>query len=204
MKSLKLLVLLGMAALFYLPHVSHALPAGSYLASCAHCKVRHNKLKCICSKRNMRPQVSVLAHVDRCRSVENNNGRLVCNEHKRYPLPFGSYQKTCINCHFNGYKLSCLCQNNHGHFDKRTSLPKVSKCRQGIENINGKLRCKRYRTRALPPGSYRKTCYSCRYHGKRLACQCERRDKRLVSTVLRRPYRCLTIKNINGQLACIR
>lgn len=204
MKSIRIIALFTLALFVFVPKISFALPAGSYVKSCYQCKVRNNKLRCICRQQNQRPRYTVLPSVRQCQFISNENGQLTCKIRRSRPLPYGSYRKSCVGCFYNGKRLSCRCRARSGDYWRRSSINNVRQCRQDIRNVNGSLRCRRDYQRPLPAGSYQRSCVSCRVTRRRLSCQCRTANQRYQQTTLRRPYRCLTIENLDGELSCVR
>lgn len=204
MKLFRTLALITLALFIIIPKVSFALPEGSYLKSCYQCKVRNNKLRCICRQRNQRSRYSVLPAVRQCRYISNENGQLTCQDRRSFDLPFGSYRQSCVGCFYDGKRLSCRCRTRSGTFWRRTAINNTNRCRGEIRNINGSLRCPRRRHRALPAGSYQRSCIQCRANDRSLSCLCRRTNQEYQETTLRRPYRCLSIENNDGELSCLR
>ena len=76
-----------------------------------------------------------------CRSVGNNNGRLVCEDSGNggQQLPPGSYIQSCSSCDVRRNVLSCICQDKNGR-GNRTSL-ELRFCRGPVANDDGHLTC---------------------------------------------------------------
>lgn len=116
-------------------------------------------------------------------------------------LPRGDYLRTCINCRVVDDKLSCWCYS-----DKRapvySSYVGVSNCPHFI-NHHGKLACGIH-AKALPRGSYQKTCRQCTFDGRNLKCQCRTSNRMAwLPTTLLNTYRCnVNIANEDGTLKC--
>lgn len=57
-------------------------PAGSYLKTCANCNFDGYYLRCQCRTQDQNWQITKLFHADNCRGISNENGQLVCNQHR--------------------------------------------------------------------------------------------------------------------------
>ena len=57
---------------------------------------------------------------------------------------------------------------------------------------------------ALPNGSYLKTCNNCVVRNHHLHCTCLTQNQRSIRTALNHPGQCARVKNINGNLSCMR
>jgi len=120
-------------------------------------------------------------------------------------LPRGNYFKTCRKCRMHGRdhnKLVCKCLTRNQRW-RKTRLHDARYCRF-VQNINGHLKCTGGRVWPLPRGSYKQTCFNCKYNGQRLKCRCPRRNQTIKKSVLFNADRCFRIRNINGHLRCIR
>lgn len=126
-------------------------------------------------------------------------------------LPPGNYQDTCQNCHINGHRLHCDCQNRNQMLIS-TALSNAWACRD-IQNRDGRLSCTSrshyhpYRPRPhkehrLPAGNYRQSCDSCSMRYGELSCVCKDRNNNPVRTDLSNPRQCGRIENDNGNLVC--
>jgi hypothetical protein len=83
-------------------------------------------------------------NVSPCRDdIENCNGRLFCD--KGGTPPPGSYKDSCRCRHVSGTTLTADCKRSDGSFTGdtgiSTSLENFGTCRNGVDNINGDLRC---------------------------------------------------------------
>ena len=178
---------------------SYALP-GNYLESCKNCQIVDGTLQCTCQSVNGNWNSTSLNKARVCNFIKNIDGQLTCTGSQQLNnLPAGSYQKTCQNCSFDGFRLSCQCQNRDQSRTFDTALNNVKSCRSGsIQNINGLLRCSRAAANVLPTGSYRKTCNNCNFDGNSLTCACLTRNQSWRSSTLQGADQCNGIKNVNG------
>lgn len=123
--------------------------------------------------------------------------------------PSGSYERTCSNIRFDGDTLRARCQRRDGSWNY-SRLRHADRCDGRINNRNGDLECGRGwghddRARALPSGSYERTCNHARMDGNTLKATCRQRDGGWRRTTLDRAYRCDgNIANDNGWLVCRR
>lgn len=109
-------------------------------------------------------------------------------------LPFGSYTKSCRDCHLVGNSLVCNCPDYHNHII-HTVLQNVYPC-QYVRNDDGHLRC-------LPRGPYLHSCQECELvHGHRLFCYCRDLIGHLEDTVQYVPFSCQRLYNYDGNLMC--
>ncbi len=59
-------------------HDRNRMPRGSYEQTCRNIHMDGSTLKATCRKRDNRWRDTSLKHADRCREIENDNGRLQC------------------------------------------------------------------------------------------------------------------------------
>ncbi|PHQ81506.1 MAG: hypothetical protein COB66_02065 [Coxiella sp. (in: Bacteria)] len=117
-------------------------------------------------------------------------------------LPNGSYQETCKHCYVFEHRLICHCLTRQQYWEQ-TSLRRPGHC-GFIKNFDGNLICKHAKPFALPRGSYRETCFQCRYNGHRLVCQCRDQNQEVRRSALYGANYCNHVKNRNGRLVCHR
>ncbi len=193
---------LVLGLLLLLASAVNALPIGSYYNSCRKCIVSHHHrlLRCQCINELNNWQKTQLRLTRDCDFIENVSGHLRCAMRNNPALPKGNYQLTCRFCEFNGRALTCMCPDQNKFFH-RTFLKWAYLC-DHIRNLNGNLVCTRRRLVLLPEGTYRSSCYHCRYDGYELTCQCLDYNNSINLTRLTAANTCRWIRNYNGQLSC--
>ena len=141
------------------------LPSGPYAQMCQNIRLNGTTLSASC-KNNAGQWVSTsLPNVNRCvGDTLDANGSLHCSTEA--PLPPGSYTKFCQAIYIDGGTLFAACKNNGGQRID-TSLPRVSQCVWGADDIDGRLACDK------PPGSYQQTCQNIRLNGALLTASCK-------------------------------
>lgn len=165
MRYLTTLSLIILTALLWHPRASAQsdVPNGSYLQTCRDIRAVGNTLEAVCAVGNGDWISSSLRNIDQCISgIENLYGHLGCTKEKYvgeitttyyYPaghkrgyvqsgLPAGSYLDTCSDAHISGSTLVATCQKGDGSW-RRSSLHYFSECSSSVENINGRLACRR-------------------------------------------------------------
>ncbi len=193
-------------------------PRGSYQSSCKNIKVRGDVLYARCKDNNNHWVDSSLNDYDRCGGdISNLNGQLSCGQGGgSYGAPAGDYTQTCRDIRVEGNTLRARCQTGNGDWVD-TYLDSYNRCRNGISNINGQLRCNGggygdgdrdrdggHRGRA-PGGSYSQTCRDIRVHGDRLEAECDTGNGDWRRSSLDHFDDCYgEIVNDNGQLECTR
>jgi hypothetical protein len=200
-----------------------SLPRGSYRETCREIHVRGDMLFARCQTINGRWVRTSLDDTGRCiGEIVNDDGHLQCG--RRPWQASGPYVQTCAPIYVNGDILRARCQTRDGRW-VWTSLDDFDHCREGIVNIDGRLRCgggdrddhgwdrdrnhdrdrDHDRDHGLPRGSYAQTCRDIERQGDRLHAQCESSDGRWHGTDLDDVDRCRgDITNIEGRLVCSR
>jgi len=121
-------------------------------------------LRCVhCRDSRGAPGGETWLNIDECKNVGNAEGVLVCEDHERKlseqeaeDLPVGSYQESCRGCVFRDRDtpvLSCsACKTGKGTTTSaRLGLARGKHTCKNIRNVDGRLRCDRYRNGELPP-----------------------------------------------------
>ena len=112
---------------------------GSYANSCYNCTDKDGILSgCKCKNRRGNLITSRPFKYTDCKNgVDNIKGQLSCTPVTAH----GSYANSCSNCKDNNGTLSgCRCKNREGYI--RWPQPfKYVDCKNGVDNINGELRC---------------------------------------------------------------
>src|SRR5947209_16698047 len=191
-------------------------PRGSYQSSCKNIKVRGDVLYARCKNTNNHWVDSSLNDYGRCGGdISNTNGQLSCGgQGGSYgSVPPGNYTQTCRDISVRGNSLRARCQTGNGDWVD-TYLDSYNRCRNGISNVNGQLRCNgggdgdrdgdrdRYRG---PRGSYQQTCRDIRVQGDRLEAECDTGNGNWRRSSLDHFDDCSgEIVNDNGQLECTR
>ena len=190
------------------------IPPGSYQQTCRDIKLRGDSLRAKCETTRYQWVRTQLDDVDRCvGDITNIDGQLTCN--KNNAPPQGTYLETCKNVRVRYNTLWARCKNMNGQWVD-TSLNDFNRCRDGIGNADGQLRCGTYwtrgrdddrdrdRDRGYPPrGSYTQTCRDIRVSGDSLRARCETSDGRWYDTSLDDYQRCIgDIVNDEGRLEC--
>jgi hypothetical protein len=189
-------------------------PGGSYQASCKNIKVRGDSLFARCKDYNNHWVDTSLADYGRCRGdISNTGGQLTCGGGQGGSYPSGDYTQTCRDISVRGNTLRARCQTGNGDWVD-TSMDSYSRCRSGISNINGQLRCNgdgygdgdRDRgTGRAPRGSYNQTCRDIDVRGDSLQAECQTGYGEWRRTSLDHYDDCSgEIVNDNGQLECTR
>ena len=135
-------LLVVMAVLAAAPASAAKMPNGSYRQSCSNIKVKDASSKkpwlvadCRDDKGRYR---STSLRFKQCRAdIANINGQLMCwgGGHP----PRGSWSQSCRNGSVRSGVLYAECRRRNGDW-WRASI-KLDRCRRGVENINGQLRC---------------------------------------------------------------
>ncbi len=121
-------------------HHYRPMPTGSYRNTCRRCSVDRGMLSCQC-KTQMQLWTWTRIKYRSCRGgIKNNNGHLSCWQSHRDRLPPGSYKRSCKQCNYNGYRLSCSCRDRRGVF-RYSGINRAGSCSY-IRNINGMLLCR--------------------------------------------------------------
>jgi hypothetical protein len=189
-----------------------SLPRGSYRETCRDIRMRGDSLTARCQAVNGRWVRTSLNDVGRCiGEIVNDDGYLQCG--RRTWQAKGTYVESCAPIYVRGDDLRARCQTRDGRW-LWTSLDGFERCRDGIVNIDGQLRCgggergdygDRRGDRELPRGTYAHTCRDIEVRGDRLHAQCQNRDGRWNWTDLDDVYRCRgDVTNIDGRLVCSR
>ena len=190
-------------------------PSGSYQSSCKNIKVRGDSLIARCKNYRNHWVDTQLDDYDRCGSnISNVDGRLTCGQGgSGGSLPAGNYSQTCRDISTRGNTLRARCQNGDGDWVD-TYLDSYSRCRSGISNINGQLRCigdgygdgDRGGDRGRGPrGSYRQTCRDIDVRGDSLQAECQNGYGEWRRTSLDHYDDCSgEIVNDDGRLECTR
>ena len=198
------------------------IPPGTYLSSCNGCKFVEGGSKLFCQNCPKTCGTFVEAEVsisESCRSVSNENGKLVCEippedlEH----LPRGTYLGSCSGCTLEnlGTILRCLsCRDTRGQ--SQASELNVSSC-SSVGNKNGKLECQassaiparklQEEGGDIPAGLYRDSCSGCtykRYNEELFVLQCLacRTDQGVTVPSEMFMYNPCSVVNQNGKLSC--
>ncbi|WP_407523886.1 CVNH domain-containing protein [Methylobacterium oryzisoli] len=125
------------------------LPNGTYLRSCSRGRVEGDTLFARCNQIGSGARDASLADFKHCWSdISNVNGHLTCDQGDR-PAPEGSYKQTCIQRMMSGVTLAARCMDSYRAF-KTTSLD-TSRCREPIQNRNGRLICGSVAQQPPPP-----------------------------------------------------
>lgn len=115
-------------------------PRGSYQRSCEKIVWDCKTLKATCRNRAGANVATTLTTGD-CVAfgdIANMDGRLHCN--KGGPLPNGSYTQSCRDMWIAMGVLNAECKDRGGNWKPPSSLT-VASCRNGIDNMDGTLRC---------------------------------------------------------------
>jgi len=115
-------------------------PRGSYQSSCEKIVWDGKTLKATCKSRAGANVATTLTTGD-CvpfGDIANMDGRLHCN--KGGPLPNGSYTQSCRDMWIATGTLTAQCKDRGGNWQPPSSIT-VALCRNGIDNIDGTLRC---------------------------------------------------------------
>jgi CVNH domain len=194
-------------------------PPGSYQQSCKNIKMRGDTLVARCKNYDNHWVDTTLDDVDRCGGdITNAGGQLTCS--KNGAAPSGDYAQTCRDISMRYNTLRARCQTRDGQWVD-TSLDSYNRCRGGIVNIDGHLRCAgdaddRYRDGGGdrdgdrnrnngPRGSYSETCRNIDVRGNTLRARCQSVAGEWRQTSLDNPGGCVgDIVNDDGYLQCTR
>jgi hypothetical protein len=122
-------------------------PRGSYLRSCDRiifkCSLNNpaeETLSAWCKPRQGPEQLTQIGDPAACKGdIANMNGELHCS--KGGSPPGGSYTESCMDIYVDGGKLHARCKMRDGTW--KLSIPLTyAPCRNGVENINGDVRCR--------------------------------------------------------------
>jgi hypothetical protein len=116
------------------------LPPGSYRLTCKDNIVDGAVLKAVCEDERGRWVSTSLARFDRCRTISNDNGKLVCGGSSGSRIPSGSFAATCRDIAVAGDTLRASCETVRGSWVP-ASLPNYRRCAGDIRNSNGRLEC---------------------------------------------------------------
>jgi hypothetical protein len=132
-----------------IPHPGFELPIppGSYTRTCPLSVLDgNNTLRAQCRDFNGHLVDAMLmgVNVPPCLDdIENCNGRLFCD--KGGTPPPGSYKDSCRCRHVSGTTLTADCKRSDGSWTGdtgiSTSLQNFGNCRNGVDNVNGELKC---------------------------------------------------------------
>jgi len=133
---------LATTVLAAVPASAARMPNGSYRQSCSNIKVKDASSKkpwlvanCRDAKGRYRP---TSLRFTQCRAdIANVNGQLMCWGGGNPPR--GSWSQSCRNGSVRHGVLYADCQRRNGDW-WRASI-KLNRCRKGVENNNGQLRC---------------------------------------------------------------
>ncbi|HEV3036439.1 MAG TPA: CVNH domain-containing protein [Candidatus Angelobacter sp.] len=189
-------------------------PRGSYQSSCKNIKVRGDVLYARCKNYDNHWVDTQLNDYDRCGGdISNTGGQLTCGGGGQGggSYPSGDYTQTCRDISVRGNTLRARCQTGNGDWND-AYLDSYDRCRNGISNINGQLRCNgsgdgdrdydRGRGRA-PRGSYSQTCRDIGVRGDTLYAECDTGNGDWRRASLNHYDDCSgEIVNDNGQLDC--
>lgn len=116
-------------------------------------------------------------------------------------LPSGSYRQTCRNITISNDTLSAECRVTGGRW-QRSNLSDYSRCRGGIMNTEGNLRCNM--VAQLPGGSYRQSCRDITAANDTLTAICRATGGSWRRSDLGSYSRCTNgeIINFEGRLVC--
>ncbi|MEQ9618589.1 MAG: CVNH domain-containing protein [Deltaproteobacteria bacterium] len=116
--------------------------------------------------------------------------------------PSGSYQETCRGIQVVGSNLIAQCKNIAGDWKNSTLV--YATCEGDIRNDNGQLKCKQKikPAKALPAGSYKRTCQNMRIDGDYLRAKCEKKNGVWNNTKIKYKKCSGDIWNDNGELTC--
>ena len=128
------------------PTISVDTPRGSYQQTCRNVRFNGDVLAADCKTFNgaWTPAMLLGAQTPPCLAdIENCNGRLFCNRGSMPPP--GSYKESCRCTHVSATTLTADCRRSNGTWSGEsgisTQLPNFASCRNGIDNIDGALRC---------------------------------------------------------------
>jgi CVNH domain len=127
----------------FVPHGGEAdcrpLP-GSYQRSCVlagtNCKT--GTLSALCKTRQGSQNQTTLDPTGCVGDIANMDGQLHCS--KGGPPPGGSYTQSCQDIWVEGGVLHAQCKTRSGQWNQSAGLT-YAPCRNGVENIDGHLRC---------------------------------------------------------------
>jgi uncharacterized protein with FMN-binding domain len=116
--------------------------------------------------------------------------------------PQGSYQKSCNSFKASDGTLLASCRKKNGDYIG-TSLEAYSQCIGDISNQDGNLNC--LKNKAIPTGSYLKTCYKIAISGGTLSANCRKKNGNYIGTSLGYYSQCKgDINNLDGNLNCLK
>ena len=118
-------------------------PAGSYKRSCKLIGVACNSdnLTGLCKPRQGPERWARLDNFRQCvGDIANMDGELHCS--KGGPPPGGSYTQSCQDIWVEGGVLHAQCKMRDGQWKSPPASLTYAPCRNGIDNINGDLRCR--------------------------------------------------------------
>jgi CVNH domain-containing protein len=115
-------------------------PRGSYQRSCDRVGWDCKTLGAWCKPRQGPERFTQLGDTGQCKGdIANMDGELHCS--KGASPPNGSYADSCRDIWVQGGDLHAQCRHSNGEWT-RTDLKNYPSCRNGIDNIEGSLRCK--------------------------------------------------------------
>jgi CVNH domain len=115
-------------------------PSGSYRQTCNQIVVDGAVLKAVCADRKGRGVSASLVNFNRCGTIDNDNGKLVCIGSSAPGIPSGSFRATCRDVAVGGGTLYATCQTARGAWVP-TSLSEYRRCANDIYNNDGRLKC---------------------------------------------------------------
>ncbi len=172
---------------------------GSWSKSCHSCKLFRDELTCICA--NGKPKGNkTTVKVPHGTTLINDNGNLITTVSNKIKRLFpGSWSEHCYACNYHDDRLRCVCRDDHGE-GRRTTLrtpPGTT-----LVNDSGRLfatASNKKKIEELFPGSWSKSCHSCKFFKDELSCTClDRQGKSKKTTVKASPG--TTLVNDNGKL----
>ena len=115
-------------------------PRGSYQRSCRNITWDCKTLSAICASRSGGTQQSTLSAPELCiGDIANMDGVLRCS--KGSAPPGGSYTQSCRDIRVENGLLSAQCRHSNGQWTNSPPLA-FGNCRNGIDNMEGTLRCR--------------------------------------------------------------
>lgn len=152
------------------------IPKGSYLDSCAGCRLEEGgpRLRCTHCRVPGSPSGPSELNVATCSApvtVDNIQGALQCKPPPNAPnIPRGGYARSCQGCKLEegGALLSCSHCDTADGGRKASSFP-LARCKAPgvLDNSNGNIVCHGMPNgRNIPSGGYQQTCNGCELEGE--------------------------------------
>lgn len=112
-------------------------PTESFRQTCDVVREDYRRIQAYCEDGNGGMVYNDYTRVACQGDISNHYGRIVCTDDAN--LPQGSYQLSCNSCQVQYPIMKCRCQDTRGYY--RSTSINISRCRNEISNMNGRLVC---------------------------------------------------------------